>query len=202
MTENLNDELLAAAKAGNVNRLTELLATGVDVNCGYKFTETPLLWAASRGHAHCIELLLKAGANSELMSGHAETPLSIAIVCDRESSVQALINGGANVNIHVRDGRTPLMMAVRKPALLDRLLAAGADIHAIDNAGMTALIHAALLKCEYACERLVELGAKTDRLRNRMPDVADRLEAYQEAYRLRKARQAEKVEAEADGFGL
>ncbi|OQR83193.1 hypothetical protein ACHHYP_14987 [Achlya hypogyna] len=58
------DEALArAAISGDITRMRNLLATGVDANTTNYSGDTPLLVAVTQGHAAIVELLLEAGAD-------------------------------------------------------------------------------------------------------------------------------------------
>ena len=77
--------------------------------------------------------------------------------------VKSLIAGGADVNAKDKDhmGRTALIGAAwsNQRAVVELLIANGADIEATDNEGKTALMGAALWRHKEVVELLVEKGA-------------------------------------------
>lgn len=71
-------DLLKAAKRGNVDKVTELLAAGVDANAADKKRHTALMMASDRGHLDVVERLLEAGANPARVDSKRRTALSLA----------------------------------------------------------------------------------------------------------------------------
>ena len=59
----LNEELWAAARAGDVARVTKALDQGADVTAGNRYKATALFFAADRGHTEVIKGLLDRGAD-------------------------------------------------------------------------------------------------------------------------------------------
>jgi ankyrin repeat protein len=119
---------------------------------------TPLMAAARYGHIDVMDALLDAGASLEVKDGEGATALSYACLGDSVGAVRILMNRGAN--IHVRDiyGYTPLFLAAGKPQMVARLLAAGADVNAVDNEGDGPLVMA-IGHSEEAVRLLIEAGA-------------------------------------------
>ena len=61
--QNLNEELITAARKSNVEAVKTLLAKGADVNAKTEYGATPLFFACDRGNAEVVKLLLDAGAD-------------------------------------------------------------------------------------------------------------------------------------------
>jgi len=104
-----NEQLLLAAKIGNVEDMRRLLAAGADVKAKDKWLgQTPLSHAALNGHLDVIEFLVKeAGADVEPKSNLGRTPLSRAAYYGRLEVVKFLVNeAGADVEAKDRYGRT------------------------------------------------------------------------------------------------
>ena len=60
----MNEDLLQAAREGNISQVTELIRKGADVNAKddeYGFTS--LIKAAANGHTNIVKLLLDKGAD-------------------------------------------------------------------------------------------------------------------------------------------
>lgn len=70
-------KLIDASKNGDVNKVNELLASGIDPDGPGKGGETPLMAAARGGHLAVVEALVQAFADPTLGKGE-ETPLTIA----------------------------------------------------------------------------------------------------------------------------
>src|SRR5262245_18445811 len=58
----LNDDLIAAAKKGDVEAVKSLIAKGANVNTRTNYGATALHFAADRGHLEVIKVLVEAGA--------------------------------------------------------------------------------------------------------------------------------------------
>lgn len=92
-----------------------------------------------------VDLLLQKGADAECSDRFGDSVLINAIRTGRSAIAIALIDAGANVNRLTSDGfdslpdRTPLHLAVRQPAVIDKLLESGADLSIRTPTGLTAL---------------------------------------------------------------
>ncbi|XP_069672147.1 ankyrin-1-like [Periplaneta americana] len=116
-----------------------LLLAGADPN---QFDEngcTPLHSAARQGDPTCVQLLLDAGANVELTDKEGKTPLHYTCTLQK---AKLLVNAGADVRARDIHGRTVLFGAAGlggEGACVDFLISQGADPHAHDNSGKSAL---------------------------------------------------------------
>lgn len=148
-------ELAEAVAKEKTARIDKLLAAGVGIDERYLEGRTALFYAASQGDDGLVGRLLQAGAQVDARDVSGATPLVAALrnPSTRWSVVKLLLDKGADVNAVDGEGRTPLMTAVlRAPAILDTqgqiamvegLLAAGADPAMADKMGATALHFAA-----------------------------------------------------------
>src|SRR5262249_3716180 len=91
--------LLDAAKAGEPQKVKELLAQGADVHVKDDSGRTALHLAVASGNTEIIESLLSSGASVNALGAAWGTPLhSGAIVPGREDVVALLLDRGARVN--------------------------------------------------------------------------------------------------------
>ena len=105
---------------------------------------TPLMHAAAFGNLNTLKLLLDAGADVRARNNMGATALLWA-AADPERA-RLLIEHGADVTAVSKQGRTPLMAAAARKggsAIVGLLLSKGADVHAKDVIGNTALTLAA-----------------------------------------------------------
>ena len=167
-TINLEGEsvLMAAARTGSVETINALmegsehylgLAADPNAKDGWK-GQTALMWAAGRGHTAAVKALLAGGARIDEES----TVINIAPV-DPE------YYQGGFVYTNIPKGRmTALLFATREGHLdtVKALIAAGADINAVDNEGTSALVLATLNGHLDIAGLLLEAGAD--------PDISDR----------------------------
>ncbi|KAJ3463757.1 hypothetical protein MRS44_008543 [Fusarium solani] len=90
-----------------------------------------------------------------------ETPLMYAVQRGHVDQVKALIDAGAAVNIKKKTGGSALSRAA-KPEIADLLIRAGADVHATNRDGMTALHVSAQNNRTKVIETLLSAGARVD----------------------------------------
>jgi hypothetical protein len=108
-----------AARAGDGHEAARLMTAGAVVDAGNYRMYTPLHIAARVAASKVVALLLAAGADAGALSTFKTTPL------------HEVARGGAGAT------------AEAQLEIIDRLVAAGCPINAIDNAGRTALWYAA-----------------------------------------------------------
>jgi ankyrin repeat protein len=131
-----------AARAGSLQILRFLIASGANVNARTPVNETPLMLAAYFGddesgasaerHDAAVRLLVEAGASLENVP-HNYTPLAYAAYNNRQRVLRYLLERGARVDADAVNRtayvNTPLMMAAMQGhrEAVRMLLRAGAD---------------------------------------------------------------------------
>ena len=180
-----------AARKGDIEAVKQHLAAGRNVNAKDDKGRTPLHRAAREGHKEVAELLIAAGADLNTKDKEGKTPLYHAARWGHTNIAALLIAAGADVNAKDDKGRTPLDRAVgyteivallRKHggktseelnALIDAAeagnieavkqhLAAGMDVNAKDEDGVTPLHEAALWGHNEVAELLIANGAEVN----------------------------------------
>ncbi|CAN0234299.1 unnamed protein product, partial [Scytosiphon promiscuus] len=135
--------LHAAARSGDVRKVSELLAGGMDPNCVNASGSTALHVAAKEGHDGVVEALLGAeGIAVDKRDGGKTTALHRAAVADEAGAVKALLRAGASVaEAKSPSGQSILHAVARRPAgaVLEALLKAGALPVATGRKGYTPL---------------------------------------------------------------
>ena len=140
------DDVIAAARAGDVAAVRALVADGADVDARQGDGATALHWAAHRGDLTLAEALLAAGADVDAANALDATPLWLASQNGDALLVARLLAAGADANVSLKMGETPLMSAARSGDVdtVRLLLAAGADVNPAERErGQTALMWAA-----------------------------------------------------------
>lgn len=90
------EALRRAASAGDVAKVKELLAAGVDVNAANSYGGTALAFAADKGQAAVVDVLLEHGADVNAKDRfYGSTPLEWAMSHGRAEIVKALLDKGA-----------------------------------------------------------------------------------------------------------
>ena len=120
------DELYVAVRAGDVDRVSALLAEDPDALHEEWYGDRPLDWAVEYATGDMVELLLEAGASLE-----AEAGTTTALHRVRHpSSVAVLVAAGAELEALDEGGVTPLSRALDRgrAAVAEELLAAGAEL--------------------------------------------------------------------------
>lgn len=183
-------EFLCAAEDGDIDKVKELLASGIDIKFKYS---SALLSVVENNHPDMVKLLIKSGAdvNIKCMEGypllrHAnsieilqilidngadvnakgkydKTVLQGAIGDKRFENVKMLIEGGADVDI--KDdiaGQTALHWAMKgqQIKIIELLIRNGADVNARDKKERTPLDFAVDRRDEKAAVLLREAGAE------------------------------------------
>ena len=113
----LDQELLAAALAGDAAQVEALLERGADVDARGDYDVTPISSAADQGHANVVRVLLRNGADPDVIDTFYEfAPLSRAMMNGHDTVVELLLAQGADpspaVALAVQLGETDRLAAV------------------------------------------------------------------------------------------
>jgi ankyrin repeat protein len=144
-----NEEILSAAKAGDLGKVEAVLTTGASVNAVDEkglspiglAGLTPLGLAAAYGHRKVSEFLLDRGGSISVKDGLGATPLHLAAEYGHTDVVSLLLNHGAEIDARDIMGATPLQWAALRgnKKALTLLIARGAVVNAQSSSGKTAL---------------------------------------------------------------
>ncbi len=147
------DTLIDAAMKGASLLVRNLIQQGAPPDTRDEHGETAFTWAAYLGHTAVVKDLLAAGADQEAVGSYLRaTPLALAAQGGHRGIV-ALLAVFSNLDARDYRGATALMLAVEqktvmfKPqhrieAILNTLIASGADLNLQDHQGNTALMWA------------------------------------------------------------
>lgn len=145
----LDQALIAAAKANNVPLVQELIGRGGDVNTKDAIQDSAFLYAGAEGFNEVLRLTLDAGADVASTNRYGGTALIPASEHGHVETVRILIAAGVPVN-HVNNlGWTAMQEAIllnnggpRQQEVVRLLLDVGADPDIRDREGRTALQNA------------------------------------------------------------
>jgi ankyrin repeat protein len=144
---------VACCKHGDLECVAALLAAGARVDDEDRYGTTALHGACT---GECARALIAAGARVNCVNEWGWTPLFRAACMGRVGTVQALLDAGADPNASGERGSTPMMSVVEErdnDDIVLALLRAGADVHARNISGCTAL----WIACEQGRVRCVEV---------------------------------------------
>lgn len=117
----------------NKNDIQLLIYAGADVNAKSELSEkSPLMSAANLGKTEVFNALLDAGSRIEDVDIYGNSVLHYAVESNSLDIVEILLQKKVNidaVNVH---RETPLMKA-KSPEMAEKLISAGANIHAADE---------------------------------------------------------------------
>jgi ankyrin repeat protein len=169
------DQLADAADKGDIVKLKQLIAAGVDVNGkeSSSFGETALMQAARRGNIAVIDELMQHGARVDEKATNGQTALMQAsMAVGGEKAVHHLIHQfKADVDVQDTAGRTALMMTAigNSPKAMEELLNANAKTNMLDGdpstnsqPGQNALMYAAERGNKECMELLMKAGVDVD----------------------------------------
>lgn len=161
------DEYFSSIRANDLTKLRQLIASAApdkaDLDKAGRQGTTPLHYAAANGSLQAMQMLLDAGAPVNAKNLWGGTPLLLG--AGSPEKILLLLAKGADPNLASVMGRTPLLIAAGRYGATDavkKLLDAGADLHATDVRGNTALLEATLYGSRGTSELLLARGAKPD----------------------------------------
>jgi ankyrin repeat protein len=132
------------ARAGETERMAQLLRAGLPVNLCNERGDSLLMLASYHGNLNVTRLLLEQRADPERANDRGQTPLAGAAFKGDAVVARLLLDFGARVDGKSAEGKTALMFAAMFDQLdvLKLLLERGADPELRDTRGCTALDYA------------------------------------------------------------
>ena len=175
-----NDEgrvpLYRALVLQNQMLVDTLLGMGANANANDHRGDPLIITAMSVGSAPATMALINAGANPNARDTTGKSVLSYAVYLKQPEIIAALVAKGADVNAPSETGdggnpAPPIFMAIKTGnlALVQQLIAAGANVNVLDGQGSTPLHRAVLVQpAEYATSlvtTLLRAGADANAMR-------------------------------------
>ena len=157
--------LIEAAIKGDVEKLGELLKTGVNVNAHTKAGDTALTLAAGLGYKDVVAFLLDHGAKiNQATASSQTTPLMWAAFNGKLEVVRALTEREARVDLENSQGFTALMLAAEggHKGIVKLLHEKGAKLNAKNAEGNSALTLAVAAADKPAVNYLLEQGPELE----------------------------------------
>jgi uncharacterized protein len=159
----------AAVQSGSAAVVQLLLNNGADINSLGNSGQIPLLAAAHGGHVSIVKLLLQRGCSITTVDNKGNTVLMVAVLGARKAAAEWLIQHGVAVNATNINGCTALHTACTEhsgddAAMIELLLANGADLHKCNTQQQTALVVAVLSGKLQCTKALIAAGADVNHL--------------------------------------
>ena len=167
---------------GDVDKVRDLIAQGIDIDEQDKYGKTTLMYAAKHNHLEIAQELIRAGATLDLQNYEGRTALmssaisasayvergthsaaAAAVACFKIA--QELIRAGAALDLRDKNGETALMKAAKSKSnifFVHELIRAGAALDLQDNEGMTILMKATKNSVLEIAQEFVNAGAALD----------------------------------------
>ncbi len=139
--------LMRAAAKADIDAMNAALVENGNVDATDSSGWTALMYAAASSHSEPVQFLLKSGANPNHESLSGDTPLMASAISGQFD--EDLFHAGAKINAKNSDGVTALMILAAKGDAdeVKDALTAGADPHARDLKGRSALDYLHLANC-------------------------------------------------------
>jgi len=146
--EELNSEMLEAAKKGDFDRIWKLVERGADVNASNKYGWTALTLSAWKGHLTPELLNAFISHEADINAQNEDGETALMYVAEKGHLTPELlgtfISNGADINARNKWGNTALMVSARNsyltPELLEAFASNGAQINVRNKLGETALM--------------------------------------------------------------
>lgn len=151
--------LVAALHQGSLGVFDVLLKSpGIKVNEASQQGETPLMMACIKGHLDLVKELIRRGAD---VNRAGWTPLHYATSADLPQTldiIKLLLDKSAYIDAESPNGTTPLMLAAQysSEAVVDLLIAEGADVILRNQRGFTAADFARQVDRQYMVDKLTK----------------------------------------------
>lgn len=164
-TKGKDDDLIYAAKKGNINEVIKLLNSGVNVNCKDKMGNTPLRKACKKGYIEIVKLLIEKGAKVNYTDKYRqETALLKACKKADVEIIKLLVEKGADVEDLTSDKTNSLILASKHGNLeiVKLLIEKGVNVNHANRDKKTALNEACVNGHTEIVKLLIEAGANVN----------------------------------------
>lgn len=160
MSELLDQEIITAAEAGNLEGVATALEAGANPNAMGP-NSGALHCAAFNGHEAVVALLLEKGAKLDVKDRQSYYPIHLSVSRGHLAITKKLLAAGATLEVLTAQHGTPLHIAAASnhPDMLPVLIKAGANLEAKDVNELTPLAAAASLGNVAVARLLIEAGA-------------------------------------------
>jgi uncharacterized protein len=137
------NEFFSAVNKGDIELVSRLLDSGIDVNIQEKHGRTPLMDAVINKNEELVKILVQRGANVNLQDARGLSALHFASQNYQLEIIRVLIINNVEIDIQDINGNTPLSDAVfnskGKGEVISLLIENGANRDLVNKYGMSPL---------------------------------------------------------------
>lgn len=140
-------ELLAAAAAGDADRVALALRAGAKIEARDSQDRTALLLAATADHVDTARLLVAMGGSADALDDRHDTPWLVTGVTGSVAMLEALLPADPDLTIVNRYGGVSVIPASERghADYVARVVKTGIDVNHVNQLGWTALLEAVIL---------------------------------------------------------
>ncbi|GAB3069060.1 hypothetical protein GCM10027053_36580 [Intrasporangium mesophilum] len=140
-------ELLAAAEAGDADRVALALRAGADLEARDGRRRTALLLAATHDRVDAARVLVAMGADADALDDRHDTPWLVTGVTGSVAMLEALLPAKPDLTIRNRYGGISVIPASERGHVdyVRRVVMTGIDVNHVNDLGWTALLEAVIL---------------------------------------------------------
>ena len=180
----LNTEIVKAVKNGDLEKVSELIKSGADLNTTVGDTDKRNLLhhASQKGHPKLVEFLIEKGIGINSLDKRGRTPLYLACYDYKFDSAKVLVSKGAEINISGE--YNPLDIAGSNSyygtEIVELLLDKGADVNIVcRGTSVTPLMGALHQEKTDALKLLLNAGANTNHIDSNGESPLGRISAHE-----------------------
>ncbi|TCO36063.1 hypothetical protein EV652_101953 [Kribbella steppae] len=139
--------LLAAAEAGDANRVAAALAAGAPLESRDEHRRTALLLASLNNHVDVARLLVARGADPDAQDDRQDSPWLVTGVTGSVAMLEALLPANPDLNLRNRFGGISVIPASERGHVdyVRRVVQTPINVNHVNNLGWTALLEAVIL---------------------------------------------------------
>lgn len=143
----LDEQLLAAASAGNVSGVDSAVERGANLEARDTHRRTALLLAASEDHVAIAQRLVELGADVNALDDRSDTPWLVTGVTGSVRMLEVLLKADPDLTIRNRYGGISVIPACERGHVdyVRRVVQTDIDVNHVNDLGWTALLEAVIL---------------------------------------------------------
>lgn len=147
MAQDAGQQLIEAAKVGDVARATDIIRAGAPLETRDGQGRTALLIAVERNDVPLAKVLMGAGASLNTQAANADTPWVLAGARGRNEMIADMIPLGPDLLVRNRFGGNALIPACERAHIetIRLLLTTKIDVNHVNNLGWTCLLEIVIL---------------------------------------------------------